>query len=212
MPVQEIHDHSITKSALLSSYQMPYVIPLLDVIRVLNDAQVNFVLVGAHGLAGWRRKPRATEDVDVVVAAKQLKKAAKALVAAFPNLEAVDLPVVIRLRDKESHDVAIDVMKPLQQPHREIFKHTHRVQSAGLTFRVPTLEMAITMKFASMTSLYRADADKYLDAHDFIYMVKENPELDRDKLAELGCLLYAEGGKDLLELVRKAQAGEKLPL
>src|SRR5258708_5849244 len=113
-------ERNVTKSGILSRQQIPASKPLVDVIRVLNEAKVSFVLVGAHGLASWRGKPRATEDVDVVVMSKHLKKAVKALTAAFPDLEPVDLEVVIQLRNRETHDVLIDGMKPNQQPYREV--------------------------------------------------------------------------------------------
>ena len=75
MPSLEVHERNLDKSAQLSSFQVEKAIPPLDVIRVLNHANIRFVLVGAYGLAGWRQEPRATEDVDVVVAARQVKKA-----------------------------------------------------------------------------------------------------------------------------------------
>jgi hypothetical protein len=150
--------------------------------------------------------------VDVVVAAKQVKKAVKVLCEAFPELEPVELPVVVRLRHRGTEDVAIDVMKPVQQPYREVFKHTHAVHSGRQKYRVPSLEMAVLMKYSAMTSLNRVEEDIYQDAHDFILIVKNNPELNKEKLAELGKLLYADCGKDVLELVRKALAGEKLNL
>src|SRR5439155_9245678 len=99
------------------------------------------------------------------------KKAVKVLEDTFTRLQADDLPVVTRLRDKETQEVAIDVMKPNQQLFREIFKHTHTVTSHGQTYRIPSLEMALAMKFAPMVSLYRRDIDKYQDAHDFGYIV-----------------------------------------
>jgi len=210
MQVKVLDERSIRKSGMLSGMQMERAISFLEVIRILNGARISYVLVGAYGLAGWRKESRATEDVDVVVSAKQVKKAVNVLCDAFPHLEAVDLPVVVRLRDRETQDVAIDVMKPLQQPYRDVFKHTHSVQSEGLKYRVPSLEMAILMKFSSMTSLYRASEDRHRDAQDFIRMVKRNPELDKEELAELGTLVYPDGGKDILELVRKASAGEML--
>jgi len=212
MPIQEVHERQLQKSAQLSSFQVAMAIPPLDVVRVLNQAKIGFVLVGAYGLAGWRKEPRATEDVDVVVAARQVKKAVKVLLEAFTHLEAVDLPVVVRLRERGTEDVVIDVMKPVQQPYRELFKHTHEVHSQGQTYRIPSLEMAIVMKFSAMTSLYRAEEDKHQDAHDFILMVKKNPDFDRDKLADLGSLIYPDGGKDIVELARKALAGERLLL
>ena len=183
----------------------------LDVITILNKQKISFILVGAYGLAGWTKAPRATEDVDLVVAARHHKKATKALLAAFPHLQADDQEVVTRLRDRQTHEVAIDLMKP-NQLYRAAFKHAEAVQAGKQLYRVPCLEMALAMKFAPMISLTREDEKKHLDAHDFILIVKGNPEIDLEKLAELGQLVYNGGGQEVLELVRKVRAREKLVL
>ena len=210
MPVQEIHAHKFAKSSILSSYQMPKVIPPIEVIRVLNKAKIRFVLVGAYGLVGWRKESRATEDVDVLVGVRHLKKAVEVLLKAFPDLEPVDLPAVVRLRERDTEDVLIDVMKPLQQPYCEALKNTVMVDSEGEKYRIPTLEMAVAMKFSAMISPYRAAEDKHDDARDFIRMVKYNPELDEKKTADLASLIYPDGGKYILNLIRQARAGETL--
>jgi hypothetical protein len=203
---------SLEEATALSTYLVANVIPPREVIAVLQDAGVDFVLVGAYGLTGWIKKPRATKDVDVVVTARHQKKALKALLAAFPNLEADDKGVVVRLRDRETREVQIDIMKPNQQLFRAAFKHTQVVHSEGQSYKIPTLEMAIAMKFAPMVSPHRLDADKYLDAHDFLYMVRSNPDIDEKKLAELGDLVYAGGGAEVIKLVDDARAGRKLNL
>ena len=97
MVVKTAPDGFFARTVLLSRYQMPGVIPVVDVIRILNEAKIRFVLVGAYGLAEWRKEARGTEDIDVVVAVKQLRKAVAVLTEAFDHLEPVDLPVVIRL-------------------------------------------------------------------------------------------------------------------
>ena len=212
MVVKTAPDGFFARTALLSRYQMPGVIPVVDVIRILNEAKIRFVLVGAYGLAEWRKEARGTEDIDVVVAVKQLRKAVAVLTEAFDHLEPVDLPVVIRLRQRGTENVMIDIMKPLQQPYREVFKHVVTVTREGEKCKIPTLEMGIAMKFSAMTSLHRAPEDRYRDAHDFIRMVKNNEDLDLKKLADLASLIYPEGGKDVLEMVKKVRAGEMLQL
>src|SRR5437773_402894 len=112
MEVQDVHVRSLQTSTALSSYYMPHAITPQDVIHLLNRANVSFVLVGAHGLGGWMNKPRATEDVDIVVAARHLKKAIGTLLETFKHLEVDEHVVVIRLRDRETKQVVIDVMKP----------------------------------------------------------------------------------------------------
>ena len=56
-------------------------------------------LVGLHGLSGWMREPRATQDVDVIVALRQHHKATRALLAAFSELEAVELEVARLIKE-----------------------------------------------------------------------------------------------------------------
>jgi hypothetical protein len=207
-----VHGRSLATSTALSVYYMPEAITPLQVIEALNGAGVRFVLLGAHGLGGWMRKPRATEDVDVLVAARGHKKAVRTLLAAFPHLEADDHPAVTRLRDRDSKAVAIDVIKPNQDLFRAALKNTFEVESGGQRYFIPSLEMALALKFAHRISPNRGTADQYQDAHDFITMVKVNPDLDLDKLAELGEFVYPGGGKELVEKVGQVRRGGKLHL
>src|SRR6516162_2653344 len=136
MAAPDTHDRSLAKATTLSGFQVMDAIAPLDVITVLNGAGISFVLVGAYGLAGWTKKPRATEDVDVVVAARHHKKALKALLAAFPHLEVDDHEVVTRLRDRETRDVAVDIMKPNQALYRETFKQAVSIRSGQQDYRI----------------------------------------------------------------------------
>ena len=217
MAVLDVHEQRLRRSADIARFQLEvqmekrFLSPL-DVIRVLNREKVSFVLVGAYGLSGYRTQARATEDVDVVVAARQVAKAVRVLTKAFPHLEPEDAEVVVRLRDKDTKQVAIDVMKPLQPPYHVIFKHTRKVTLEKESYRVPTLEMALTCKFAPRISLMRVDEKKLQDAADFIDIVKKNADIDLEMLATLGNVVYNGGGEEIVELVRKVRAGEKLDL
>lgn len=206
------HVSSLATSTELSRYYVVHMIPPVDVVRVLNRENVSFVLVGLHGLAGWMKEPRATEDVDVIVASKQHRKAVRLLLEAFPELEAVELEVVTRLRRKGTDQVLIDVMKPVQEPHRSVFKNVVAVETSGVGYRIPSLEMAVAMKFAPMVSPNRQDEDKFQDAHDFILLVKKNPEIDLDKLSGLAEAIYSGAGAEIREMVRRVRAGERLKL
>jgi hypothetical protein len=212
MSAVDVHTRNFAKAATLSEFQVMDAIPPRAVIAALNEAGVSFILVGAYGIAGWLKSPRATEDVDVVVAARHQKKAVKALLAAFPHLKADDQEVVIRLRVPGTEEVAIDVIKPNQPLYRVAFKHTTAVDVGGQHYRIPTLEMALAMKFGPMVSPNRLEEKKHQDAHDFIRMVRLNEDLDLEQLAELGELVYPTGGKEILELVRRVRANEKLQL
>jgi hypothetical protein len=92
----------LATSTALSSYYVMGFIPPLEVVRVLGEARVRFMLVGSHGLGGWTKKPRATADVDVLVAARDQGKAVAVLLAAFPGLAAEEQVGVTRLLDRDT--------------------------------------------------------------------------------------------------------------
>jgi hypothetical protein len=207
-----VHARSLATSTAISRCYVANFIDPLDIVRVLRSAGVSFVLAGAHGLGGWTGKPRATADVDVIVAKRHLKKAVQALSAAFPELEAVDCPVVVRFRPPGTQDTVIDVMKPNQGVIAAALKNTHTVRGGRQSYRIPSLEMALALKFAAMISPYRHVDDKLQDAVDFRRIVNANPNVNAGKLAVLGALVYPDGGRKIVEMVRRVRAGERLEL
>jgi hypothetical protein len=217
MAVLDIHGHRLRRSAEIAKFQLEvqlekrFLSPL-DVIQVLNRDKISFVLVGAYGVVGYMSQSRATEDVDVVVALRHVKKATRVLLEEFDFLEADDQEVVVRLRDKETKDTLVDLMKPTQPHLRAIFKNTRTTELGKEKHRIPTCEMALVLKFAPMISLARIDKKKYQDAHDFMDIVGKNDDIDEESLQSLGDLVYNGGGKEIVELVRKVRAGEKLRL
>ncbi len=104
----------------------------------------------------------------------------------------------------------IDVIKQNQPLFRVALKHVHSVRSGKRIYNIPSLAMALAMKFAAMVSPNRRDGDKHLDAHDFIHMIQSNSEIDMKLLMELGELVYTGGGDEVVEMVRSVRAGEKL--
>ncbi len=134
------------------------------------------------------------------------------MLAAFPQLQAEEEEDVTRLRDGETGQVLIDVMKTNQPLYRAAFRHRHGVKWEGQVYSIPSLELALVMKFTAMVSVTRDYADKYIDAHDFLCMAQSNADMDSRKLHALGQLVYNGGGDEIVEKVRKVRAGEKLTL
>jgi hypothetical protein len=199
-------------STKLSRYYVKNFIAPHRIARILNKNNVPYVLVGAHGINTWLEEPRATQDVDVIVGFRHDKKAVRLLLEAFPQLAAEDHEVVTRLRDPESGKVVIDVMKAVQPHLRVASKHTVTIQLSRTPIPIPTLEMALVLKFAPMISLVHEDGKKLRDAADFVLMVQHNKEIDLETLQELGNLVYPGGGKEIVEKVRQVRAGERLQL
>lgn len=181
-----------------------------DVVPILERLNVQYVVMGLYGISGWLKEPRATQDVDVLIAKRDHRKAAHAMLKAFPNLATRDTPVVLRFL--EEGEPVLDFMKPHHPLFVEALTNTTTAKMGGVQLRVPTLEMALTLKFFSMTSRGRRTEDKYQDAHDFINMAKHNRQIDLKQLRSLGEMAYAGGGDDLTRMFDDARSGRKLEI
>ena len=179
------------------------------VARVLNDAGVHYVLAGAHAVNAYSGRPRATVDVDVLT--DSLAKAEKALRAAFPDLQVHDTPVVLRFMDAE-HE-AIDVMKAATSKlFRRVVRLSSPVTIEGVEVVVPSCECVLAMKFASMIFAGRKPADRFQDAADFMRVLEAQDPVDDQLLRELGELVYAGGGEEVMAHVANARAGRSLEI
>ncbi|MGE3804999.1 MAG: hypothetical protein AB7K24_10035, partial [Gemmataceae bacterium] len=199
-----------TSSMLTELYRRMYlpesvVVKPAQVIRVLNQAKIRFVLMGMHGIGGWRDEPRSTQDVDILIDGKDHSKAVKAIRTAFPGLLKQDFPVVTRFLDRATKKEVIDLMKPSVPLLEAAFTHSQRV---GRTHAIPTLEMALALKFAAMISPDRRYDKKLQDGADFVNITNTNlSAISRGKLKELGEMVYAGGGDEILGIVDNIAAG-----
>jgi len=178
------------------------------IIRLLNEAKVSFVLMGAHGVGGWRRKARSTEDVDVLVAKKDHAKAVRVLRSAFPKFIVEDGVIVTRFKDPITKETRIDLMKPLQKVYQMAFRHTRMI---GDSHRVPDLEMALISKFSAMVSPHRQGPRKIQDAADFADILTHNQaNVNMAKLVKLANQVYSGGEKEIVKLVKDILAGRPI--
>jgi hypothetical protein len=178
------------------------------VIDVLVKAGVKCVLMGTYGITGWRSEPRATQDVDVLVTKRDIRKAVRALREAFPDLSVSDTPVVTRFVDPAAGLPVIDVMKPTQPIYQIAMRYTLPI---GNTHRIPDLEMALISKFAAMVSPNRRSDKKLIDAGDFINIVQHNREnINVPKLKRLADKVYSNGGAEMVRLIADIDAGRTI--
>jgi hypothetical protein len=206
------HGENLRTALALSRYMIPGTISPIAIAKILNSHGLPFVLIGSYGIAGWLRKPRATQDVDLIVRTVHRKKAVTALLAAFRHLVSMEDEFFIRLRSRKYRHVAIDLLKTIEPLYKVVFRFATEVSIGRHRIRLPTLELALAMKFSALMSPRREYAAQYLDAHDFIRMARISPDIDLATLYRLGELAYAGGGTVIREKVRGIRAGEKFIL
>ncbi len=180
------------------------------VIKKLREAGVIGLLLGTHGVGGWRSQARATEDVDLLIRKRDHAKAVQAIAKAFPKLKVSDTPVVTRFLDADTDEPVIDLMKPTDELFKVAFRFSIPV---GDSHRVPDLELALATKFAAMVSPFRKRSKKIVDVGDFADIVEGHlSEIDFAKLQKLAKKVYLRGGQEIVKLVRDIEDGRKIEI
>ncbi len=176
------------------------------------------VLMGLHGYVGYLPMPRATQDVDVMVAYSEKARTTKAVGARWPMLERRDLSQVVRFVDPTDLNPngdpkpVIDVMLPWGK-FQETILEKHVLVDAETGSHYPTLEAALASKYAAIVSQYRSRDKKEQDAVDFRRIVRANHErIDRHALAELGRQIWERGGDEVFEFIELTLQDKPLPV
>ncbi len=215
------HEYGISQSTRLTSdYRQQHRKDAMDitprqVMDCLIDARVkDWVLMGLHGYVGYLPMPRATQDVDVMVSARESEKAVEAIQARWPTLEITRFPVVIRFGDPADLDAhgkakqVIDLMLPNSQFQKTILsKHVKIDDQTG--DRYPTVEAAIVSKYSAVISRHRKMGKKQIDAGDLYHLIQANqPTTRTDVLHSLAEEIWTGGGDDILDFVQRALNNE----
>jgi hypothetical protein len=179
-------------------------------VATLRRAGINCVLMGTHAINTYRDEARATQDVDVLVTKKDVRKAVRVLEEKFPYLEVIELSSVTRFLNSVSQKVVIDVMKPNSRAMQVVFRHTIAI---GKSHRIPTLEMALVSKFIAMTAPNRRRDKRAVDFGDFMNVVMNNRQtLDLEKLKKLAEAVRYGAGTNILQLIDDIEKGREIQL
>ena len=221
------HDAAVQEVVFLQrQYRMqwsncvpPSPVDLNVILRTLIEKRIPFVLTGAHGIGGWTGRPRATQDVDLLVkAGRNHARAVKAVRELYPQLEVRTFTGLTAFFVPGETDSVIDVSCPYRADQEETLANPVWTESAehGLRYRVPSLEAALANKYGAMLTLTRDLGKRQLDVVDFMWMVKHSADkgrepIDLEKLEALGEKVWpGGGGKEILRMVERVKAGRAI--
>ncbi|MCX7420794.1 MAG: hypothetical protein NT013_14805 [Planctomycetia bacterium] len=219
------HEYGVrTSSRLIRQYRELHRKLAMDitpqpVIDVLVKAGVKkWVLVGLHGYVGYLPEPRATQDVDIMIAASERKRAVKAIQDAWPTLIVETYSEVVRFKDPNDPDLkgnprpTIDIMLPWSEFQQTILNDFVVIEKKT-KHRIPTLDAAIVSKFAAMVSVMRRYERKEQDAVDFRRMVRANFEfINRESLRHLAGQVWQEGADEIERFLDIAMSNKPFAL
>lgn len=190
-----------------------------EVIECMNSAGIrSWVLMGLHGYVGYLPMPRATQDVDVMVAYSERDRAAKAVATRWPMLKQKTLSQVVRFLDADDPDhegkpkPVVDIMLPWS-PFQETILQKYVIVDPITGSRYPTLEAAIVSKYAPLVSPHRSQEKKEYDAGDLRRIIRNNyAAIDREVIRKLGDQVWEKGGEELLLFLEIAQEDRPFPV
>ncbi|MBI3823358.1 MAG: hypothetical protein HY289_11865 [Planctomycetes bacterium] len=215
MGIVDFHEQTLRRSvqiAKASEFLFPrwrFISPF-EVMRRLDRERIRFVLVGSFGLCGWRKQTRAAGYAEVLVGRTVWQKAVAALGDILPKIWVCNLGESVELRQPATGKTAVKVVWPLRHPYSEVIKNSELIHGKRGSYRIPDLEMALTLAFADMTGEGRCWADRYQAAHDFICIVKANEGIDEKKLLRLASLISSESVRDIAVRIKRIRHGEKI--
>lgn len=166
---------------------------VLDLINRFEEADVDWVLVGAEAVNLYRKRPRATVDVDFVVRKKDLRMAKKILKETCSEVKDSEVHLT-GLLSKAPVRLTVDVIK--SQSH-ELFTEAldRKLDVEGM--KVPPIEVLLALKYFSAVSPWRQRGDKYQDVADFVHAYEDNrAAVNRGLLTDLASRAYKNARKD----------------
>lgn len=152
IPFEKRTIDSIEISSTLSKLPMLGREEAEDVVRmvpgeinpILRAANIEFVLVGAHGLATWLAQPRATQDVDYIIRECDARRAAEAIQRQLPVLVLEKHPDVWRFQRDGQY--VLDLILTRTLLHKRVYKEFVEAGKGKSRYRVPKIEAALAMK------------------------------------------------------------------
>lgn len=187
------------------------------IAKLLDDAGVAHVLIGAHAIAVYTLMPRFTRDVDVIV--DDVAKAQQALLAVSPELKAESLGATVgsTLVDRNGHEV-VDLLAARHLGRGLALQDAQQVALAEGTVRIPTVETLIALKYIAIRSVNpdgspgRSTMKQRHDIADLGDLFETQPGFDRQRVENF--LAFACSA-DLAERWRRelpaALAGQGFP-
>ncbi len=164
----------------------------LKLFNRFEEAGIDWVLVGAQAMNLYRKEPRATMDLDIVVRKKDLRKAKRLLDEVCTNLKETQVNFH-GILSRYPMRLDVDVIKSTAH---ELFEAAldHKVLVDGL--KAVPVEGVLALKYLASVSPWRPRPKKFQDVADFITTFKDNEaSLDRSLLISLASRAHA-GARD----------------
>jgi hypothetical protein len=219
--VQEVRSLQRQFEAQWSNHMGASPVDVNVIVKTLTKKRIPFVLTGAHGIAAWLGRPRNTRDIDILVKpGRNYVRAVNAIHALYPELAMHSHSRMTSFSLPGEQLSIIDVICPLRAEIEETLANPTWIEdeTAGLRYRIPSLEEALANKYGVMLSPTRRLDKRTLDMADFTAMIVHSMDegrqpIDMERLEMLGEKVWPEGGgEEICRLIEQVKAGRAIDL
>jgi hypothetical protein len=183
------------------------------IIKKLREKKIAFVLTGMYGISSWLGRPRATQDVDLLVnGGRTYARTIEALKELYPKLEVRTRGGLSRFYAPGEKDPLIDVIYPFRLDQEATLATAVWKTDGKLKYRIPRLEAALANKYGASLTAVRSPGKRAQDMIDFFTMVRHSMDegrkpIDLELLESFGEKVWpGGGGAEILRLVAEAKA------
>jgi len=203
---------NLLNSHKLSKQSIADVINPLEIVELFEESGLSYVLIGGHMLAYYTNNPRATVDVDFIIAEGDFNNAIDIVSTRYSALLLNDKIYHVTFDSIETDDFdpeRIDLIKDGFPLFKRVLKSLAATKEK---IKIPNIEAAIALKFAASISPNRAEGDKLIDQADLINLIKTNHKLNENTLLLLAECIYIGGGNELLQVINDVKEGNSISL
>ena len=180
-----------------------------DVINTLNESGILSVVVGGIVVGCYSGRPRATQDLDIIVSER-------------PNLPTLKrIGKIVGAKKMEKHPSFISFIVSSVVGDREIvdlitsragsyglaLENTKRIIVNGIAISIPTIEMMIVLKYTSAVNPIREKAKQMQDWADIYSIIDAHPGISQGSLERLANCVVPGYGDDLKRKVKSHLLG-----
>lgn len=161
--------------------------------------KIHWVLVGAGAINFYSRRPRATQDVDLIVEAAHLSRAA--------SIAQTVMGRGTRRENRGTHVTLHSPVSPLivdliRSDQHALFQTALKEKRRRKGVRIPPLEVILALKYLSAVSPYRHVDDKRQDLVDFARVLRANGErVNKGRLIDLGAQAHERARAEIARLI-----------
>ena len=178
---------------------------LQTIAEVLTDLGVEHLVVGGFAVGALSARPRATEDVDLLVWQRDLGTLCDGLAARFGPLEVDRFRSLARVKAPAMDIVAADAVPLRRQAMAP--ENTQPVRFGAGVLRLPTAPSEIVLKLGAILSITRSPDDAAQDIVDVRRILTNHPELQVGEVVALGRALRTRSPKEVALIIETLKAG-----